>query len=678
MVKHPKTPLCHSACRDKKCLICFSRADRSLKTNLGLQKSIEDYFKISLSSGNFDLNEGHVPTGICDPCRLKLGRGASLELCHTNFLFIGEFSLGTDCECLICQQSKSKANILKKSRKQIKKGKSLSSSERCNRCMSIIRPGRSHNCTPATLANNLCNIVNSSENVTAKVGEVVASSVIKRTSTSTDGTIKLKQAAAGRRLPVRLAATTPSPKKQFKVSALALLKFQVENNLGDGAIRNVATFFNRVFGRGTVEPGFQQKLSQYYKFFDSHFVTTTHSFSSNGHTPTFSKKPLVHVKSLSDFVLQVLSEYNLHPHDFDIKLGIDKGQGFLKFTVTFVPKVNVGDNEESFAFNKQGVNDIFVVASCHGVEETHYNLAIICNMIGLWDVQFVYSGDLKVINMLAGIQTHACKHPIYACTQDNEHLGEICDAPTRTLGSLVADYYAYQSSSKKPEDAQACNNVTKWPLFTSNDQHPIESSLQSIPLLHLIPPPQLHLKLGPFKNFFDALLSVFPEAVEWPQSIFKTQQAYHGGEFVGNDVSALLENCDVLQTLSEKYGNLKGPLFVRIFRAFRDVVNSCFGSSLQEDYKDKISEFRCAVLDAGIKVTPKMHIIFFHVSEWCDFFKVGLGRMSEQTLESSHNRFKKYFARFKVSPMNPRFGDQLRSAMVSFNSKAFYHQLQKK
>ena len=67
---------------------------------------------------------------------------------------------------------------------------------------------------------------------------------------------------------------------------------------------------------------------------------------------------------------------------------------------------------------------------------------------------------------------------------------------------------------------------------------------------------------------------------------------------------------DIFQHIVEKESDLvlKNALpYIKAFRAFDEVVGSCFGVSLKGDYLEKIKVFKTMYLSLGISVTPKVH-----------------------------------------------------------------------
>ena len=136
-------------------------------------------------------------------------------------------------------------------------------------------------------------------------------------------------------------------------------------------------------------------------------------------------------------------------------------------------------------------------------------------------------------------------------------------------------------------------------------------------------------------------------------------ERYHGGTFSGNDCITLLENIDKL--MIESY-NCSEYGFINTFVALKRVVHACFGYNLRPDYKEKIQEFRLAVQGIGIRITPKLHVIFHHVEDYCEAHGRGLGQVSEQASESVHCDFKKTWDRHAVSNVNDRYGQHAYSS----------------
>ena len=95
-------------------------------------------------------------------------------------------------------------------------------------------------------------------------------------------------------------------------------------------------------------------------------------------------------------------------------------------------------------------------------------------------------------------------------------------------------------------------------------------------------------------------------------------------------------------------------------------------SVVKNNYKHVLSVriFRKKYLDLQIlQVTPKIHCVFFHCTEFIDRRKSSPGRWSEQAPESVHADFKKTWSWYKVPPDDhPDYGDHLLYAVCAFDS----------
>lgn len=65
----------------------------------------------------------------------------------------------------------------------------------------------------------------------------------------------------------------------------------------------------------------------------------------------------------------------------------------------------------------------------------------------------------------------------------------------------------------------------------------------------LVPPPELHLLIGPVATLFSGLLSVWPSANDWLKVCNVECENYHGQSFTGNSAMTLLRNVDKLQSM---------------------------------------------------------------------------------------------------------------------------------
>lgn len=86
---------------------------------------------------------------------------------------------------------------------------------------------------------------------------------------------------------------------------------------------------------------------------------------------------------------------------------------------------------------------------------------------------------------------------------------------------------------------------------------------------------------------------------------------------------------------------------------------------------EKIELFKTNFLNSDLKVTPKIHAIFYHITDFCEMAKVGLGVYNEQASESVHYDFLNTWKNYKVNTNHHQFGDRLLSAVKHYNAIHF-------
>ena len=137
----------------------------------------------------------------------------------------------------------------------------------------------------------------------------------------------------------------------------------------------------------------------------------------------------------------------------------------------------------------------------------------------------------------------------------------------------------------------------------------------------------------------------------------------------------LLEKCDILERDIKQSFNFVSSTealpFLICLRRFKEVVTSCFGQTLDLNYKKIIQEFSDTYRSLGISVTPKVHIVETHVAEYLQLKeeKCGLGHWSEQAMESTHHDFKVEWSKVKVSVDHAKFYETLLKTVIRYNGK---------
>ena len=220
--------------------------------------------------------------------------------------------------------------------------------------------------------------------------------------------------------------------------------------------------------------------------------------------------------------------------------------------------------------------------------------------------KFTIATDLKLCNIILGMMNHSSRHPCAWCDITNnrlEHRGT-----SRTIGSLLELFFRFFDAKANEENAKEYRNVIHPPMLASGNNLD-HSSL----VILLIPPPELHLMLGPVNTLYDELDKQWGECEKWSKYLNIKREEYHGGKFNGNDSRKILNNIDSVEAmLPPKFHN-----FIKTFRAFDKVVTSCYGHTLSDDYESNIRQFRIEYKRLKTSVTPKVHAVFHHVAEFC-------------------------------------------------------------
>lgn len=116
-------------------------------------------------------------------------------------------------------------------------------------------------------------------------------------------------------------------------------------------------------------------------------------------------------------------------------------------------------------------------------------------------IQSSITVDLKMANLILGLQSHGSKHPCAFCDAENPRsasdwkVGEL-----RTLGSIRRNLQNWRDSGSVPSRAKEFFNCVSAPLFNGEDTR-LSLGLLSVP--------ELHLLLGPTNDLVKHLAIVW-------------------------------------------------------------------------------------------------------------------------------------------------------------------------
>ena len=266
----------------------------------------------------------------------------------------------------------------------------------------------------------------------------------------------------------------------------------------------------------------------------------------DGDVAKFAKKTFVFCNDLN-LLLETAQQSRERTYD-SVKIGIDGGGGSLKFCATlhnssgiesgnqrrhrYVDGIQTGGSDGS-------VKKLFLIAIAPDVPENYRNVLYIWTRLRLDEIRlpFTLAMDLKLANLVLGLMAHGSNHPCTWCQVSKDNLLSGRRGESRTFGSLRKSFWEWYRAGAKLSDAKHFGNVIHLPLPKNAD-----SSF----VINTIPPPELHLLIGPVTTIFVALKNEWPQAEEWADTSNVERQSYHGGTFNGNGCMRLLKKLHIL------------------------------------------------------------------------------------------------------------------------------------
>ena len=195
---------------------------------------------------------------------------------------------------------------------------------------------------------------------------------------------------------------------------------------------------------------------------------------------------------------------------------------------------------------------------------------------------------------------------------------------------------------------------------------------------------ELHVLTGVVGKLVGELIKVFDDGEAGQQFVnsfmikFNIKWCpYQPNSFEGNQAKKMVDHStDLYQAAMEldlpEAEKTKVISFCKTLQKFKGVVDSCFGQDLDPTFRQSITSFSSSYRQLGISVTPKVHCVEKHLTEFLESkgFQAGLGAYSEQAMETAHADFKVEWERVKVGPNHQDYAKQLFGAILrgAFNS----------
>lgn len=504
----PRPLKSHENCRLLVCLLCFGKTKTMRSITPAMQTTIENHFL-----NGYNTDDIRLPTVLCNTCRLVVAEYEKGDFSRTINLF--DYTMlhqlppiatrsNPDCTCMLCDiaskggwtQSKvgrPPANINRQSMNTAIKV--------CGKCLTELAKGKVHHCSDGTKLDNLKLLTSD------KMSEQLASAVLlkKQASTATTSSNVLNLATSTGR-PIRVEVSPPSPSTSSKIlTTNDLSNIQVSMNLSTNATLKLSGLLrNSTNNRKCIEPDSKAKLAQINHSLDLFFGVTSMEFvtlDGNKAVCQQSEKVVIYCTDLDGLVSRIIEKRGYEfESDLIYKIGVDGGGGFFKLCLT----ISDADDEETLR-NKHkdtGVKRIFIIGMVPNIQENYSNVLKMWAQLQLIGPQAcssmsskVIATDLKLANILLGLMAHGSAHPCTWCDQHSSCLK--CKGNLRTLGSITAMFWKWREETDgNPRQAKHFDNVVHLPILKGKPTDLV---------IDLLPPPELHLLLGPVNTHYFVL-----------------------------------------------------------------------------------------------------------------------------------------------------------------------------
>ena len=561
----------------------------------------------------------------------------------------------------------------------------------CKKCLLQIGQGVNHHCTAGNAVNN---ILDTLEVLPDKVAEQVASAIIK----------KKAEGVAGKTQNVQLELTTkgsksrivlnPEKKPEINISHESIHDLQVGiGNPSNTSMKLVSNWLRVQLGRKSIPVDFDKSLTEKSNTLADEFHVKELLFDGPGQAGKVTR-PVIYAdcQSLIDKVITE-REYVGNPK---IIVMADGGGQFFKVCATVLPEHydwETGRQTEPEADDclgkrsrstyaqggslrkgkLSGVKRVILLAVVPEIKETHANVSLIFDLIGLNKISFKIVSDFKLQLLVLGLQTASATHPCGYCLISKEQLKDrnIEAAKDRTFGSLEENHKKFLENGGDAKEAKFFYNCVNPCLLEEEKEVRVYEKF----IL-----PELHLILGFVSYVMNSLekLVGLERANLWPAKQNLVPKGYHGGSLEGDACRKLLKLGDKLldpEILGPVSAIQMQPI-VHAVKCMDKVVSAAFSTrKVTEDISCLVDNLGKAVLATDMSITLKMHVLLCHLVPTLKlnyFSQRGMGVCTEQSGESIHSYFHSSFWKsLERSSMNhPQYTENLKKAVVECASKA--------
>lgn len=255
------------------------------------------------------------------------------------------------------------------------------------------------------------------------------------------------------------------------------------------------------------------------------------------------------------------------------------------------------------------------VAYSTTMKEDYDNVKLILKSINYKKYQWKIVCDLKMVQILLGMQAGFTRHCCFLCLFNSR---------------ARQHHYHLKKWPKRNKFKPGKENIKKKPLVS--------------PDVILIPP--LHVKLGVFKNWVKALDKSGPGFVYLRSKFPSVSDAKSKeGVYVGPHIRALLKD--------EKFTVALKGLEKKSWLSFKAVALNFFGNKRAPNYAQLIEHMLADFKKLGVLMSPKIHLLHSHL----DRFPLNCGAYSDEMGERFHQDLAPFEKRFQGRVIIRMLGD---------------------
>ena len=167
-------------------------------------------------------------------------------------------------------------------------------------------------------------------------------------------------------------------------------------------------------------------------------------------------------------------------------------------------KISSASNDKSLLTVEHGqetnAKRQLLVAVAENVSETYENLKKKLGLFGTVDMPFFIDCDMKLANIICGIQSHSSKHNCCWCDVKSDDLKE--QGTPRNFRSIWMQYKAFIEKKNGKMRAMDFHNVVHNQLLDQEDVKQV---------IEFIPPIELHFLLGIVNHLYKSILKMWPK-----------------------------------------------------------------------------------------------------------------------------------------------------------------------